>query len=55
MDFSALTVQYLTGRFIGDYCSGQNMTYRTSAAFGRIYIYTHVDILDTSNSVYNVC
>ena len=46
MDFSALTVQYLTGRFIGDYFSGQDMTYRTSVPHLGGSISTPVDILD---------
>ena len=47
--FVALTVQYITGRFIGNYCSGRNVTYRTCVPqFGGSFS-TPVDILDTSN------
>lgn len=54
MIFAALTVRYLTGRFIGDYCSGQDMTYRTSVPHLGGSLSTPVDILDTSSSVINV-
>lgn len=47
-DDAALTVQYLTGRFIGDYYSGADMTYRHSIPYLGGSLTTNVDILDIS-------
>ncbi|EFX66776.1 hypothetical protein DAPPUDRAFT_116024 [Daphnia pulex] len=45
---TALTVQYLTSRFIGDYFSGTDMTYHHSFAYMGGSLKTNVDILDIS-------
>lgn len=50
MDFLALTVQYLTGRFIGEYYTGSDMTYRHTVPFFGGSLTTHVDILDISRA-----
>ena len=45
---TALLVRYLTGRFIGEYYSGNDMTYQHAVPyFG--YLTTDVDIVDVSN------
>jgi hypothetical protein len=45
---TALTVQYLSNRFIGDYYSGTDMTYPHSFSYMGGSLKTNVDILDTS-------
>ncbi|XP_057369408.2 ras-related and estrogen-regulated growth inhibitor-like protein [Daphnia carinata] len=45
---TALTVQYLTSRFIGDYYSGTDMTYHHSFPYMGGSLKTNVDILDIS-------
>ena len=52
--YIALTVQYLTGRFIGDYYSGTDLVYRHEIPHLGGSFTTRVDILDTSHSTDNV-
>ena len=47
----ALTVQYLTGRFIGDYYSGSDLVYRHEIPHLGGSFTTRVDIVDTSQSL----
>lgn len=51
--FAALTVQYLTNRFIGDYYSGTDMTYHHSFPYMGGSLKTNVDIIDISRPIGN--
>ena len=49
---TALTVRYLTGRFIGDYCSGADTIYQHTCPYlGSWPMTMDIDILDVSTQV----